>query len=316
MLRSLFFRINRPLRILLIICASVFVLFIAFKIVSGIAYSSVFNGDGDVWNVFLVGADNNNTDGMDKLGNADGQIIVSVRKDRHDIVLTSILRDSFFKLDNQAIGNKGTLLYHYYGLDTLMEALESNLGIHFDNYAVISYPALINAVDALGGIEMELSKEEIIEMNAKLIQINTELFGLDKYDGALFVDYDTYEGTHRFTLTGKQAACLARVRLSDATNNDFGRTERERKILLEIKKKFMKAGLFKKAAVLKQVLAEIDTDISGTQFAAILVNAINLSHYRIVSQRIPLDDTYYGENGYIYMDINKNREFLLDSIYS
>ena len=94
---------SRKLRILLRIIAALLVLLVVWDITFNIAYSSLFNGDGKVWNIFLVGADNNNTGGMNKLGNADGEIIVSINKSHRKIVMTSILRDTFLKLDSAEV---------------------------------------------------------------------------------------------------------------------------------------------------------------------------------------------------------------------
>ena len=334
-------RYNKFCRFVFIILSVLAILFIMWKIIFNIAFYSLtsanFSGGNtavktdisdenstengpasarhDVWNIFLVGADNDNVGGIDKLGNADGQMLVSIKKNRSEIILTSILRDTFFMLDSKAIGNKGTLLYHYYGIGTLIEAVEENLKVPIDNYIIVKYPTLIAVVDELGGIEMDLNKAEVVELNAKVIQLNTQLFGLDRWDGIIETDLDNFEGTRTFTLTGKQAAGLARVRLSDSSHNDFGRTERERNILLEIKDRFLKAGISKQLSAVKLVLSEVETDLSVPKMISALVCAIDFAHYKITSQRIPLDDSYNGSDGYLYIDFDKNSSFLLESIY-
>lgn len=272
-------------------------------------------GSANVWNIFVCGVDNNNTGGMDKLGNADGEVIVSINRLKRRVFLTSVLRDTFMKFDDGRYGNKATLIYHYYGPESLISAVEESFQIPIDNYVLINYPALINLVDSIGGIEMNVYKEEVIELNAKVIQLNEDLFNLPKYDGIVYTDLDSFEGERTVTLTGKQVAGFARVRLSDSTQNDLGRTDRERRLIMAVKDKFMGLSLAKKISVVRQLLNSVETDLPKARLFSLLMSAAVFSRYPFVSQRIPVDGSFYTQDGYVYPDLEMNRTFLRETIY-
>ena len=112
----------------------------------------------DITNVLLLGVDNDNVGGLDKLGNADGIMLISINNHTKQVTLTSFMRDTKIRQPNE-YEKKMTQIYHAGGAELLIEAIEQNFGIHIDNYLLVNYLDVIDIVDALGGFDIELSAD-------------------------------------------------------------------------------------------------------------------------------------------------------------
>lgn len=256
-------------------------------------------------NILLVGRDSYNLDSLEsRRGNADGLVIVTINNETKQIVLTSILRDTFLYTE-QSHGTKATLIYHYYGLDALINAIQDNLDIKIDNYVLFNYLDVMEIIDAVGGVDVELYPEEIRVMNSKMNQLNAQLLNLPKGDGNL-----DPEKPGTYTLTGKQAAVYMRVRLSDATNNDFGRTARERSIILKLKDKIAQMNAGELMSFASTFAPKITTDFTESEIISLALSAPEYKGYQFVTGYIPQPDTYWGADGFLYIDFDENREYL------
>ena len=63
---------------------------------------------------------------------------------------------------------KLTLVYHDGGVPLLTDTIEQSFGVEIDGYILVNYLGVIQVVDAVGGLDMELSAEEIHYMDVKI----------------------------------------------------------------------------------------------------------------------------------------------------
>ena len=85
------------------------------------------------------------------------------RKDK-TLKLTSLLRDSYVEIPGYK-ANKLNSAYSKGGVDLLIETIEKNYKIHIDGYASVNFEAFEKLVDMLGGVTIELGKEEAAYLN-------------------------------------------------------------------------------------------------------------------------------------------------------
>ena len=263
----------------------------------------------DVTNILLIGVDNDNLAGMEARGNADGLIIVSINKSTKQVVLSSLMRDIYVSVPN-AYNTKITLAYHYGGTQTLIDTVEANFDIPIDNYILVNYLNVIDIVDALGGVTMDVSANELYFMQEKIENLNT-LKGLPASANII-----TTDKAGPILLNGIQTAAYLRVRM--AGNNDFDRTSRARNVLLALKDKAADMSLLELNKLADVVLPCITTDMSQKEILSLLVSAPTYMQYKMVSNRIPIDDSYYFAdiNGSVVaIDYEVNCKFLYESIY-
>lgn len=262
--------------------------------------------DKDVMNILLIGVDNDNLAGMEARGNADGLMLLSVNTKTKQIVLTSIMRDISIKVPDK-YRTKITLVYRDFGTETLIDTIEYNFGITIDNYALVNYLNVIEIFDALGGLDMEISKGEINGMNSKMDNLNS-LTGDPK--GTDFLSAEDEGMTH---LNGKQIAALLRIR--NVGGNDEGRTERARKIILAAKDRVSEMGLVELNSFSDVVLKNITTDITANEALGLLAQVPAYLKYEFVSNRIPIDGSYTSDGSYIYVDYEENIAALHKAVF-
>lgn len=265
----------------------------------------------DVTNILLIGVDNDNLEGLEDRGNADGLMILSVNKGTKQVVLSSLMRDVKVSVPGVGYKTKLTLVYHYEGLGTLIDTIEQNFGIPIDNYVMVNYLRVVDVVDAMGGIELEVNSDELYWMKPKIINLN-ELLGQDA--DANLID-PSQAGT--LTLNGIQTAAFLRIRY--AGDGDFDRTGRARTVLMALADKAKELNVVEIFSLADRVLPQITTDLSQSGALSLLLNMPKYLGYDMVSNRIPIDDSWYFENSnngsFVIIDLPVNREFLYRSIY-
>ncbi len=267
--------------------------------------------DQRVKNILLIGVDNDYAGGMDQLGNADGLIIVSINEDTKRVALNSIMRDSYVSVPGR-YNTKITLTYHFGGVDLLREVMEANFGVPIDNYMLVNYPDLIQIVDAMGGVEMDVTADELYWMQPKIENLNEILGRMPEQD----VLSPTQAGT--LLLNGVQTAAYLRIRY--AGNGDFDRTTRARNVLLALKDKAAAMSLTELNEMANVVLPCVKTDLSEGEVLSLLLSAPSYLQYEMESNRIPIDGTWgfadAAEAGAVVtVDYKANRDFLYNSIY-
>lgn len=194
----------------------------------------------NVINILLIGVDTRSKDPQEILGRGDTQIIVSINRDTGAIKMTSILRDSLVpipgyknqtKINNSfAYGNnrvkKGTTQEKVRsGAALAMRTINRNFQMNIENYVAINFNGLASIIDALGGIDIELTKGEAWYIN-KYLKEHPPAYD-NKAKGER-TPLEVKAGVQH--LDGVQAVMYARTR-SLAGENDFNRTDRQRHLL-------------------------------------------------------------------------------------
>ena len=176
----------------------------------------------DVLNVLCVGVDTRNKNTISGL--SDSMIIVSVNKKLGTITLTSIMRDSFAYLespDGDGSFNKINSAFPFYGIDSLINTIQSHFKIKIDGYAMINFAFFKAVIDELGGVNVPVQQYEADYLNKG--------YGFDLVAG------------DSVNLNGDEALAFCRSRKCDA-DGDVSRTRRQRQTMI---------GLLQKAATIQ-----------------------------------------------------------------
>ncbi len=100
--------------------------------------------------------------GVDSTGEETGTrtdtlMLIKADKDNKSIDMISIPRDSYVSINGNM--DKINAAHSYGGIDLTMSVVRDFLGINLDKYMVISFEAVIKGIDALGGMDVEVSKD-------------------------------------------------------------------------------------------------------------------------------------------------------------
>ena len=187
-------------------------------------------------NIALFGVDS--TEGELEQGNnrSDMIMIASIHKLTGEVKLVSVYRDTLLNIgtnETQAdrLDETGTLVGRYDkanaayangGIDQLITMIKRNLDIDIDGYAVVNFTSLAKTIDALGGLDIWMTKEEVIHMNNYCVE-TSEATGME------YTAIEPDEEPHSYHLNGIQAVSYARIRYT--AGNDMKRTQRQRVVI-------------------------------------------------------------------------------------
>lgn len=242
--------------------------------------------DSNVYNILLLGVDaENNTQER-----TDAMILVSINKSTGEIYLTSFLRDMYLHIPDYGSHRLNTANV-VGGPARTMETIEQNFGISINNYAAVSFSAFKDIIDILGGVEVYLSADE-----ASTVRVGSS------------------EGSYH--LDGADALEYCRIRNLDS---DFGRTQRQRKVLESLWYSLKDSTLSEATDLLYSVLPQVTTDLSQADCLTLLTFATQILDYELVSNRIPAEETYYLSMvkgmSVIVVDTEENSAILKTTVY-
>lgn len=252
-------------------------------------------------NIMLVGQDRR--PGSTGRTLSDTMILCTVNTDKNTITLTSFMRDIYVYIPGYSKNyNRLNAAYKQGGTEMLADTMLVNFGIQVDHFVIVDFDGFKDIVNAIGGIDMELTAKEAEFMNTYTWD------GLDSTGWAL------KKGKNH--LNGDQALAYSRIRKIDS---DFGRTERQRKVLTAIMEKYRNASIDQLWSLLNTLLPMISTDMSNNEITSLAMTLIPmLKNTDMTSQRIPIDGSYesayVGKANVIMIDFDENRQFLLDTL--
>ncbi len=236
----------------------------------------------DVYNVLLVGSDTRESGGT---GRSDTMMLVSINSNTKKIVATSFLRDLYVYIPQKEYYDKINAAYAYGGMELLIETLQYNFSIQVDKYITVDFYSFMEAIDTMGGIDVDVQEEELYWCN-QYIHASNLLLGCDE-----FSDYLTYADGSFQHLSGKQALAYARFRY--VGNGDFDRTERQRKVVNIIFDQLKTINVITLIDLVETFMKEITTNIPEQEFIELIALIPDMNNYDIVSWGIPDEDFKY-----------------------
>ena len=259
-----------------------------------------------VLNIILVGQDRREGEGRQR---SDAMILCTVNKSAKTLTLTSFLRDMYVKIPgfyNQRIN----VAYAVGGYKALSDTLKYNFGIQTDHYVEIDFSGFEKAVDLVGGVDIELTKDEALYLNNRGNWDTGE-----QYDGS----WKLKEGVNH--LTGEQALAYSRIRNvgTGEESGDFGRTSRQRVMLGKLIEKAKSLSLTELYNLVNGLIPLITTDMSNQEIMNYVMEYVPvLTDLEVITQRIPADGTYSHKkiNGMSVMlpNLEANRKLLEETI--
>lgn len=188
------------------------------------------------------------------VAHSDAVIIVSINNNTKEIRMASVYRDCFMEMATKNPSTqKFTHAYLLGGPTCSVETLNRNLDLNITDYVAVDFQALTKAIDALGGVTINVKGKEITNLN-KNIEEQVQVTGIHS-EGVWS------EGKQ--TLNGTQATAYARIR--KVGNGDFERTQRQRKVIEAMIDKAKESDLATLNNLVNEVFPLVATNISKTQ---------------------------------------------------
>ena len=248
----------------------------------------------NVVNILLVGVDTRSTTLDDGLQHGDVQIILSINKDTGSVKLTSVLRDLYVTIPGYKSKNRINVAYSRGGGALAMRTINHTFELNIEHYVTINFYGLASIIDAIGGVDVDLTKAEAKAINTYLKQHPPKYDNQDKeYER---VPLEAVAGVQH--LDGVQAVMYARTRSVD---NDFGRTARQRHLLDLLLQKIMQDMTVDKFMTLMETsLPYVQTNVNASTMLNLglsvlgsdIISRAQAGESLLEQMRIPMDETW------------------------
>lgn len=268
-------------------------------------------------NILLAGTSEDDP-GHDGAKLTDSIMIVSIDTVNNKAFMMSIPRDLWvnYQTTSCSVGYQGKINAAYTcgeqikfnepgyvpgGMGLLEKIVQTNFGININYYAKIDYTAFKESVDTVNGIDITLKTDSPNGILDRIFdwECKYKCYKVKYPNGPLHLD-------------GQQALDLARARgdytgyPTYGTGNDFGRTERQRQMLIALKDKALSLGILSNPAKLSSLLDSIgnnvETDFKTDELRRLYdigksVQSQNIQSIGLTDDNVNLVETFTSTDG-------------------
>lgn len=204
-------------------------------------------------NVALFGLDSRGNE-LGKGNRSDTMMIASLNKETKEVKLVSVYRDTLLQLDDGSY-DKANAAYSYGGPEGAISLINRNLDMNIEKYVSVNFNALVDVIDALGGLDLDLTAEEVVHMNNYCVETS-------KVTGVGYTKIEP-EVAGSYHLNGVQAVSYSRIRYT--AGGDFQRTSRQRLVLSLIAEKAQTMSLSTINKIIDSVFPQVSTNFTLTE---------------------------------------------------
>lgn len=265
-------------------------------------------------NIALFGIDTREPDCFEGL--SDSIMILSLNTETKKVKVISLMRDTIIRIDNKGdvYYSKLNSAYATGGPELAIKTINQNFGLDISNYATINFYGMVDIIDAVGGINATITEDELEWKGNDNPNLNNCMEEICDAKGLDLNNYLIHSAGEQH-LNGVQAVAYSRVRhcLSVfGTNDDFGRTDRQRHVMQEL---FSKAVTLKKSqyyGLAKALLPCSETSLDLDEILSlafdILLEHPAFEQYRVPQTEwlMPFNYQSYGSCVYFDMEYAKN----------
>ena len=199
---------------------------------------------------------------------SDSIMVASINQDTGDVKIVSIYRDTYVNLGNDSYG-KCNAAYAAGGPEQAIMMLNTNLDLDITDFVTVGFLGLTEAIDALGGIDIDVDEVEMHHLNSYQSTMAKEI-------GKEYIEVTQPGFIH---LNGLQATAYCRIRYT--AGDDFKRAARQREVLRAVIEKAKKADPAKLTQTANDVFEDIYTSLSLSE---ILKVVSNITSYNMVAE--------------------------------
>lgn len=242
-------------------------------------------------NVALFGLDSRAND--ESMGSRSDTIIVaSLNRETKEIKMASIYRDTLLQLDDGEY-YKANAAYSYGKEEEAVAMLNRNFDLNIDHYVTVDFSALVDVIDAVGGIEVDVKPEEIEgEMHGDIYSMNGYIMEIMENTGKESAGV-TEPGLQK--LNGIQATAYARIRYTDG--GDFERAERQRLVLEKVAQKLRGGNLITLNKIIDSVFPKVRTNFKLGEILAYAKDVKKFQFGQNMGFPINPDNVAYKDQG-------------------
>lgn len=241
----------------------------------------VYDGQ-DVINIMLFGIDSRS---MTEESRSDAMMLLTIDKKHTKIKMTSIARDTYVPIEGYG-NDKITHAFVFGwakekdisgGAKLSLKTINNAFNLNVTDYVTANFWALAHIIDYVGGVDIDVDKSEMYNMNKFYIP----------YMQDIDVECDYIKGTGVQHLTGGQAVAYCRLRF----DSDIKRGERQREVLMAMYEDVKTLSPIKYPELISLILNECSTSLSDKELLSLGMWAVkNIGSLQFENLGLPTDD--------------------------
>jgi LCP family protein required for cell wall assembly len=267
--------------------------------------SNDYKSDKSITNILLLGTDAR--PGEEK-SRSDAMMILTLDNKNKSIKLTSLNRDTFVDIPGHG-EQKLTHAYVYGEAEMLIDTIEQNFELDIQHYATVDFNSFIDVIDALGGVEVEVQKSEIRELNKFIPE--TYRWSKNKDKGS--IEYIQNSGNQK--LNGYQALSFSRIRKNDSTAE---RDRRQRDVIQALINEAKDLPKSKYPGVVNSLLPYVKTNMNPNTIISLGTQLIGIGNLDLKSIEFPMNidkGRKIGNSGFVIPFDSEDIDVLHDFIF-
>ena len=261
-----------------------------------------FTNSEKILNIALFGVDA--TDG--ETGRSDATMVATLDPVHKKLKLTSFMRDSYVNINGYG-QDKLNHAYAFGNAELAIRTLNENFGLNIQDFISVNFSSLPVIIDILGGVDIEITDDEIQYINNYIKDIN-------RLEGT-YSDLIYYSGVQH--LDGVQALAYSRIRYT--SGGDYKRTERQRTVLNALFNKLASTPASSYNSLLNQILPYVQTSLNAADLLSLGTKVLSIGN-NLEQDRFPRDG--YAEQAmidgvsYVTFDIETTKQQVREYIFN
>ncbi|MDD5922891.1 MAG: LCP family protein, partial [Eubacteriales bacterium] len=274
--------------LLLILCAAAGCIF--FALTSGLKTTDLDRSSlaipeeaksslSDYQNIVILGSDARAGESY-KGSRTDAIMILSINKKTGKAKMISVMRDSYLRFsgsNGQNVYEKVTHAFAYGGAENTLSALNRAMDLNISQYVLFNWKAVTDAVDSLGGVEIDVKADEVDDLNRNGDDTAKNVGGT----------YTPVTGAGNMLMDGVQATTYCRIR--ETSGGDVARGNRTKIVFEAILSKAMKNPL-KLKSMMDTVLPELQTNFTKAELFKLALSSRKMD----ITENLSWPKSYYG----------------------
>lgn len=255
----------------------------------------------DIINIALLGIDSENG-----AGRSDSIMIATIDPIHDKLKITSIMRDSYVNIDGHG-KDKINHAYAYGKAPLSIKTINENFGLNIENFVAADFSSMPIIIDMLGGLELNITKEEVQYINFYIDEIN-------RLDNTNSPNITTAGVQH---VDGVQALAYTRIRYT--SGGDYERTQRQRTVLTALFNKVLNTPANEYLSLINKVLPLVKTSLSANDILSLGTKVVTMGGGTLEQERFPRDGYNEGKtiNGTYYLTFDEaaTKQQIMDYIF-
>ena len=243
----------------------------------------------NVKNIVLFGVDCRTADY--KGCRSDVMMVLSYNMDKNKVTVTSLVRDTYVEIGDRGF-DKMNHAYAFGGPELAIQTINRAFDLNIEEYVTVDFWAVEKIIDAIGGVEIDVSSEELVYLNSYIADLNDNSPTSEKV-GPL-----NSSGLQH--LNGRQAVAYMRIRY--VGDGDFERMQRQREVMGVALESLKDISLPNLLTLCNDLLSTVKTNLTKGEIIDLTTKVVTKGFPEMEQSQLPARDGGVGKiiNGIYY----------------